>query len=109
MSDALTLFDVPPSLPAYQRHSPTSRDAAKALRKRAPKVREMVRLYVLSRGEKGATYKECMEALALCSGTICGRLNELKESGICVETATRRGKCAVVVERRFYNRGSVAA
>lgn len=104
-----TLFDeMPPSLPPFQKASPTSKDAAVAFAEHMPRVRREVYLLLLSRGSVGLTYKEAMAALHISSGTATARLNELKGGSpkrpavvLAYETTRRRHRCAVVVERRF--------
>lgn len=109
----LTLFPLETPL-LFQRGSGTSKDAARDFAKKARTVREMVHLYLVGRGSKGATYTEIMAGTNLCSGTVCARLKELRGGTRgdlpvkVVATVERRGKATVYVSNRFY-RGTVAA
>lgn len=97
-----TLFDPLPSrLPAYQSASPTSKDAAKAVRKSGKSGRDRETILAWLKGrEHGGTQKEASAELGLQRASCCARFAEL--SGVMrgwprqiVATIKRREGCAV--------------
>lgn len=86
----------------YQEGSPTSLDAARNVAADLPRITSLVLAYIVSRGEAGSTYRECMEATGFCGGTVTARFNELKAAGLAVATVQRRNGCGVVVAAPFF-------
>lgn len=92
----LPLFEryrMPPAAPGSQ----TSEAAAVRVTQRAPTMREHVRLYVVSRGQYGATRQEIADALGMRLQSVCGRVAELLERMQVVATARRRESREVLV------------
>jgi len=86
-------YAVPPAAPA----SRTSEAAAVQVTRRAPTMREHVRLYLVSRGEYGATRQEIADALGMRLQSVCGRVAELLERTHVVATERRRESREVLV------------
>lgn len=84
----------------FQKHSPTSREAAQGARPVAGLLRENVLAFIRSRGEEGATDQEIQEALALDPSTQRPRRVELVQAGLVWNSGktrkTRSGREAVV-------------
>lgn len=77
-------------LPPYQRHSPTSREAAERIRPNAGTLRAMVLEFIMARGEAGATDEEVQAALSLSGSTQRPRRVELCDAGLVVDAGLRR-------------------
>jgi len=86
-------YRVPPAAPG----SRTSEAAAVKITRRAPTMREHVRLYLVSRGEYGATRQEIADALGMRLQSVCGRVAELLERKQAVATERRRESREVLI------------
>lgn len=87
-------------LPAFQRHSDTSRAAAIEIHDSAATIRERVYEFIKGRGESGATDEEIQVALDLHGNTERPRRRELQKDLRIIDSASRRqtesGRKAVV-------------
>lgn len=86
-------YRVPPAAPG----SRTSEAAAVRIAPRVPTMREHVRLFLVSRGEYGATRQEIADALGMRLQSICGRVAELVERKQAVATERRRESREVLI------------
>jgi len=86
-------YAVPPAAPG----SRTSEAAAVRVTRRAPTMREHVRLYLVSRGDYGATRQEIADALGMRLQSVCGRVAELLERTQAVATERRRESREVLI------------
>ena len=68
----------------------TSIAAAEAITPTAATMRARVLEFVQSRGDKGATNDEIMNALSMRIQTVCPRVNELVTGGYLLDTLVRR-------------------
>lgn len=87
-------------VPAFQRHSDTSRDAAVRIAKDAETLRQQVYAYIVSRGGHGATDEEGQAKLCMDGNTYRPRRRELETAGVVMDSGQRRatssGRSAVV-------------
>ena len=111
MNDALTLFDLPASLPPYARGSGTSRDAADTAQKtgKAERDRRLILAWLLSTGRYGATQKELCRELSIPRASLAARCWELSGKSATyvpvvriLATVERREGCAVYRHERYY-------
>ncbi len=90
----------PTYTPPYAPDSPTSRDAAEAIKPRATSLREQVFRVIQAAGENGLTDEEGQDLLALGGSTFRPRRGELVEAGRVKDSGKRRpvrsGNAAVV-------------
>lgn len=87
------------TLPAHQRHSATSRDAAKSVASKAETLRAQVLAHIANCGERGATDEEIQLALGMAGNTQRPRRCELAKAGRIKEQGRRKtstGRSAVV-------------
>jgi len=99
-----------PDTPGFQKHSETSRNAAKTLN--ADTLRKTVLKYIVDAGEYGSIGDEIAEHFNIAPGTVSARLIELERWGYIVKLTrtrkTRRGKPAnVYTIPRFAGAGDV--
>lgn len=84
----------------FQASSPTSHEAAVAIRPAAETLRAKVLEYLRSRGETGATDEEIQDGLGMAQNTERPRRVELVEAGSVVDSGetrkTRSGRKAVI-------------
>lgn len=78
------------SLPPFQRHSDTSREAAVRMYEKAPTIRRKVYEFIYSRGKAGATAAEVKAALGLRGSTVRPRIVELRQRGLVATTGRTR-------------------
>ena len=77
MKSQLDLFADPrPPLPPHN-WSSTSKQAAQAIRPRAPSMKLRVLKHIVSCGAHGATIDEIAATLEMLTSTVCGRVGEL--------------------------------
>ena len=74
----------------FQRHSPTSRAAAKSMEGRAPTLRDQVLEYIRSRGVMGATDQDIQVTLGIPGSTERPRRVELLERHLIRQEGTRK-------------------
>ena len=87
------------TLPAHQRHSATSRDAAKSVASKAETLRAQVLAFIAQQGERGATDEEIQLALGMAGNTQRPRRCELVKAGRIKEQGRRKtsaGRSAAV-------------
>ena len=86
--------------PPFVQGSETSREAAKQMRKSAPRMRKLVWEYMLMQRERGCTDEEAQRALGMDGSTQRPRRIELCKKGMVRRTASKRpgrsGKLAAV-------------
>lgn len=102
--DQLDLLALPSRLPAYQKASPTSKEASRAVAKRAPSQRERVEEAIHSAGAIGATRRELESLTGLLTQSLCGRINECKKLGVVMATVRVRDGGEVLVHREYYGK-----
>lgn len=105
MTSQPDLFTVlPERLPAFQRGSSTSKQAARKVAKRTPNQRAKVEAEIQACGSYGATRRELEVITGLLTQSLCGRISELKGEGSIYATARVRDGGEVLVHREFYGR-----
>jgi hypothetical protein len=87
-------------LPKAQEHSETSKDAARNIESKAATLRKLVHLFLLGKGEVGATDEEMQHALDMQGSTQRPRRIELCERGLVIDSGrtqeTRSGRRATI-------------
>lgn len=71
----------PVPVPAYQKDSETSREAALRIQPKASGLRYEVLSVIIDAGEAGATRREIEQATGMLTQTVTPRLVELEQSG----------------------------
>lgn len=97
MSDQPSLLDW---TPAHQRHSPTSKAAAEAIRHRVGPMHVRILNYLLECGDGGCTDEELQGDIDMPANTQRPRRRELQQWGLVIDSGTTRktnsGRQAVV-------------
>jgi len=83
------LFDAAETAP-YQRHSRTSRKAAKAIEPLLGRLQRRILEYLRFRGERGATDLEMEKDLAIVGSTVRPRRGELVAKGYAKDSGKER-------------------
>lgn len=98
VTDGTTLWEQ--QGPPFQRHSPTSREAACKIRGVTAAQRAAVYAFIHDQGARGATDLEIADALQLSGSSARPRRIELVTSGVVIDSGTTRktasGRNAVV-------------
>lgn len=95
MESLLPFDDMPAPLPAHQRQSLTSREAAFHAIKFAETQRDKIAAWFRWRGPLGGTQKEASRYTEVERPSMCARIRELEKANVIHKTATRRAGCFV--------------